>query len=402
MNVCNGRLKQEPRGSKMTDDLTRNNGEAVTDSNFVNSEDMTLSGDAGSSVLVGQAATPIEIAAPGAGETVNITLNKGQTASLNFDATAATPVVEGNDFVLTFDSNGDGSADSRIVFQNLVAESQGADAPILVIGGVELSAGLLIGQAQALVEGETLETAAGAGAGPTGGGGSTYDENLGSVIDLLNAQDGLAGTELEFGLLGGQEDIDPGAFTLIVDFETEIAGTEIDGQLFDGGFEDWDHRQDDCEDGHSPMEIKVSFTGGDLLALTISDIPEGALFFIGNPVGPDGEYDPADAQVLSGGTTDGGGSILLTPAQLAEGIYLLPPENSDVDIALTFTASAVTDEGEAVTETVTATAIIDAVVDKAELNIEGQGGDGGDYVVTWVDGGESGVRVDDKIGRAHV
>ena len=362
IDVCNERLEQEPQGDPMTDDLTRNNGEAV-----INSDDVSLNGDTGSSVLVGQAAAPIEIAAPGAGETVNITLSKGQTANLNFDATAATPVVEGNDFVLTFDSNGDGSADSRIVFQNLVEESQGADAPVLVIGGIELSAGLLIGQAQALADGETLETAAGPAAGPTGGGGSTYDDNLGSVIDLLNAQDGLAGTELEFDLLGDGEDINPGDFTLIVEFETQVAGTEIDGQLFDGGFEDWDHRQDDCEDDHSPMEIKVSFTGGDLIDLTISDIPAGALFFIGNPVGPDGQYDDADAEVLSSGTTDGGGSILLSLDDLAQGIFLLPPENSDVDIALTFTASAVTDFGESVTEVLVATAIIDAVVDACLL-----------------------------------
>ena len=358
----------------MTDDLTRNDGEAE-----VNSADVSLSGESGSSVLLGQAAA-ITIDAPAPGGTDTYSLTKGQTANLTFDATAATPVVEGNDFVLTFDNNGDGSSDSRIVFLKLVEESQGADAPILVIGGVELSAGLLIGQAQALVDGDTLETAAGVGAGPTGGGGSTYDENLGEIIDLLQAQDGLAGTGLEFGLLADGDDINPGDFTLIVDFETQIAGTEIDGQFFSGGFEDWDHRQDDCEDDNSPMEIKVSFTGGDLVSLTISDIPEGALFFIGNPVGPDGQYDAADAETLVGG------SFFLTAEQLAEGIYLLPPENSDADIPLTFTASAVTDLGESVTETIVATAIIDAVVDQTELDIDGDKTDLGDYVVTWEQG----------------
>ena len=130
-----------------------------------------VSGEIGQEQLVGQAATVIDVAVPNAGETSTITLGKGQTANLNFDASGATPVIEGNNFVLTFDNNGDGTSDSRIVFENLVDASQGADAPVLIIGGVELSAGLLIGQAQALNAGETLETAAGAGAGPQGGGG---------------------------------------------------------------------------------------------------------------------------------------------------------------------------------------------------------------------------------------
>ncbi|KLN62507.1 hypothetical protein WH96_03195 [Kiloniella spongiae] len=158
-------------------------------------KDALISGEEGKDLLVGQAASALEVTAPAGGETKTISLEKGQTATLNFDATVATPVLEGNDFVLTFDSNGDGSADSRIVFQNLVENAQGADAPVLVIGGIELSSSLLIGQAQALAEGETLETAAGAGAGPQGGGGSIYDDDLGDVdLDGLSAQGGLAGS----------------------------------------------------------------------------------------------------------------------------------------------------------------------------------------------------------------
>ncbi len=165
-----------------------------------------LSGELGQNQVVGQAASTLEVTAPAAGETISVILDKGQTANLNFDATGATPVIEGNHFVLTFDNNGDGSADSRIVFENLVEASQGADAPVLVIGGIELSAGLLIGQAQALNAGETLETAAGAGAGPQGGGGSTYDDETGDLVDLLEAQDVLGGTELGFNILADADD----------------------------------------------------------------------------------------------------------------------------------------------------------------------------------------------------
>ncbi|WP_120497169.1 DUF5801 repeats-in-toxin domain-containing protein [Kiloniella sp. EL199] len=353
---------------------------------FTKTDNETVSGEEVNDLLVGQASSALEITAPAAGETRTISLEKGQTVTLSFDATSATPVLEGNDFVLTFDSNGDGSADSRIVFQNLVENAQGADAPVLVIGGVELSSGLLIGQAQALAEGETLETAAGAGAGPQGGGGSVYNDNLGDLIDLLQAQEGLDGTGLESSLLADGGDIlDPAEGILNISFETEIFGTEIDGQVFGGGFEDWDHRQDDCDDGHSPMQILVEFVPADnedLVDLTISGIPEGALFFIGNPVDANGDFDPSAAEALVGG------SITLTSAQLAEGIFLLPPENSDADIPLEFAATIFDkDSGNSATITAGATATIDAVVDKAVLNIddsdEGPQSEVGDFVTIW-------------------
>ncbi|WP_417453590.1 hypothetical protein, partial [Kiloniella sp.] len=82
---------------------------------FTTTGNKTVLGEEGQDLLVGQAASTIEITAPAGGETKTVSLERGQTATLNFDATAATPVLEGNDFVLTFDSNGDGSADSRIV-----------------------------------------------------------------------------------------------------------------------------------------------------------------------------------------------------------------------------------------------------------------------------------------------
>ena len=75
-----------------------------------------VSGEAGQDQLVGQASTIVDVTVPNAGETSVITLGKGQTANLNFDASGATPVIEGNNFVLTFDNNGDGTSDSRIVF----------------------------------------------------------------------------------------------------------------------------------------------------------------------------------------------------------------------------------------------------------------------------------------------
>ncbi|MEH6631034.1 MAG: type I secretion C-terminal target domain-containing protein [Halopseudomonas aestusnigri] len=174
------------------------------------SETANISGDEGRDKVIGQAAPAVEIQVPGVGEIVTISLSKGELVKLSFEPSIATPVIDGDDFVLTFDLNGDGSADSRIVFQNLVQNSQGADAPILVIGGIEYSTGLLIGQAQALIEGQTLETAAGGNSGPVGGGGSTYSDDFGATLASLIAQGRLASSTerlSEEGLLLRENDI---------------------------------------------------------------------------------------------------------------------------------------------------------------------------------------------------
>ncbi|MEH6633565.1 MAG: type I secretion C-terminal target domain-containing protein, partial [Halopseudomonas aestusnigri] len=220
----------------MTDGLIRTDGEAL-----VNSDSVAYDEKHGRDTLVEQATGIIDVSLPDFGEVVSIPLVKGQKATLNFDAAAATPIVEVNDFVLTFDNNGDGIADSRIVFLNLVEESQGANAPQLVIDGIELSAGLLIGQAQELVEGQTLETAAGAGSG-----GSTYSDDLGNSIDLLSAQGVLGGTLLEFGLLGTGGDTTDGFLISIEDDIPNVAPVlstettfvdEIQNNSFTEGFQ---------------------------------------------------------------------------------------------------------------------------------------------------------------------
>ncbi|MEH6542179.1 DUF5801 repeats-in-toxin domain-containing protein, partial [Halopseudomonas sp.] len=319
----------------------------------------------------------IEVTAPEIGEEIYLSPTKSQKIVLSFEAKAATPVIEGSDFILTFDINGDGSADSRIVFQNLIEESQGADAPIFVIDGIELSASLLVGQALALVEGETLETAAGAGVGPTGGGGSTYSDDLGDTIDLLNAQGTLGETELEFGLLGGQEDItDSAQGSLIVTFlttTTDVEGAPKGGIVgsFEGGFEDWLPNQhlpsgDDGTDNDpftgtvgrdpetleffgAPMKVVFTFIPSDnetLNSVTINEIPDGAALFVGGV-----EFSATDFPVT------------IDDADFGD-VYLLPPVDSDADITLVGSGEITDpDSGEGATLGFASTAVIDAVAD---------------------------------------
>ncbi|WP_085899735.1 DUF5801 repeats-in-toxin domain-containing protein [Kiloniella majae] len=327
---------------------------------LTNTGNETVSGEEGKDLLVGQAASALEVTAPAGGETKTISLEKGQTATLSFDATAATPVLEGNDFVLTFDSNGDGSADSRIVFENLVENAQGADAPVLVIGGIELSSNLLIGQAQALAEGETLETAAGAGAGPQGGGGSTYDENLGDIIDLLQAQQGLGGTGLEFELLADGGDItDPaeGVFELsFLTVQTEVPdeGDEenfVSG-TFSGGFEDWQPNQHLGDESTFPMQVEFNFTPADnetLDSVVIEALPEGVELYIGGSE--------------AGDLFTGSFPVTINPEDF-DAVFIRPPEHSDADITVNATANiSDPDSGESASIPATSVAIVDAAAD---------------------------------------
>ncbi|KLN60787.1 hypothetical protein WH96_09925 [Kiloniella spongiae] len=313
--------------------------------------------------------SPIKVLKPIESETINVSITNGYSANLDFDASTAIPSVEGKDFVLTFPGNSPEEDGGRIVFKNLVEGSQGPNTTVLIINGTEIPAKLLITQTLSLTDADTLETAAGAVVISASGGGSIYNENLGSIIDLLQAQGGILGTDLSFGLLGNTRDAlpdieqsaTPSPFQLTPHFETVITSIESE-EPFNVGLEDWD-------DGNrlSPMEIKISFTGGDLTSLKISDIPEGngAAFFIGNPIASDGTIDYAYEVPTPGG------SVTLTPTQLAAGIYLLPPAHSDKDIPLTFQAGTTNTEGDSVTVTTVATAIIDAVAD-VPIIAEGQ------------------------------
>ncbi len=290
----------------------------------------TVTGESGQEQLVGQAATVIDVTAPNAGETSTVALGKGQTANLNFDASGATPVIEGDNFVLTFDNNGDGSSDSRIVFENLVDASQGADAPVLIIGGVELSAGLLIGQAQALSAGETLETAAGAGAGPQGGGGSQYDDETGNLVDLLDAQDTLGRTELNFNLLDdGDEETLAELNGVPVNNGAAPVNVEVHEDALKGA---------NAESGQD-QTTEITITS-EALATTVDAGTDGLGGFdfnedIAGPVGVTSQGEAVSYKVI----TDGSGTVIAVQGVAGSGdgervVFELTKDGDDFNFAL--------------------------------------------------------------------
>ncbi|WP_120495524.1 DUF5801 repeats-in-toxin domain-containing protein [Kiloniella sp. EL199] len=349
-------------------------------------------------LAVGQEATELSIDLPAVGTSQSITAQAGQRLQLNFDATQAAAVVDGQNLVLNFDLNGDGTPESSIVFENLAGDFGDGEAPLLVIDGTEVAASQLIGLVLAQAGDLPLETAAGAGAaGATGGGGSVYSEDTGSVIDLLIAQGVIGPTELDFGLLGAGDDItDPaeGAFDVtFITTITEIPDNELGGisGTFAGGFEDWlpnqnlpwgdlnkddnpfggEGGEDSLEIAAAPMQVVFTFTPADnetLDFVVLDALPDGARLFIGGSELGD-EYTGTFPAVIS-------------PDDLGD-VFILPPPDSDEDIIVSGTA-VITDPDSGLSAVLpySVEAIIDAAADMPLLSLGrddgGEGGEGGE------------------------
>jgi hypothetical protein len=317
----------------------------------------------------------VQVTEPEPGQVIVITAEGGVRYVIAFDPSAAQVVVEGDNLVLVFANGG------RIVFQGLGEFAGRPDAPIFEIAGTEVPGGTLMGQAITLAEGEaapetpvTLETAAG-GEGPQGTGATRYDDDLGDPIDLLDPQGVIPPVELAFGV----PDLEPGPVfggepSLSASFRTVVPPQNggISGSFVGGGFEDGEPNQHVGLAGdafNSPTQILVTFTPANgtnqvLTSLTIFGIPSDATFFVGGT----GSANQLNVS---------GGSITITAAELASGIFLLPGNNeSDVDFPLTFTASffnAV--NGGTGQVSTTATFVMDAVADVPSLKTDPASGD---------------------------
>src|SRR5690606_31581058 len=98
---------------------------------------------------LGQAGEALVLQRPASGETVVVETAAGQSYVLDFAPTAAAVLIEGRNFVLAFDDDGDGAVDSRIVFRDLLEVVAAGEGPTFEIGGVAVDADILLGQAVA-------------------------------------------------------------------------------------------------------------------------------------------------------------------------------------------------------------------------------------------------------------
>lgn len=164
---------------------------------------VAVSTEAQSGIALGQAAPePLVVNQPATGQTQQITLEPGQPVLLTMAAEETFIAVDGANFVLSFDGDGDGAIDSRVVFQNLVDQAASDEPPVFVIGGQVVDSGLLVSQTIALGggDGEPIPFETAAPQPPEGGGNNVYDDNLGDAIALLLRQGVIPPTALVFGL----------------------------------------------------------------------------------------------------------------------------------------------------------------------------------------------------------
>lgn len=170
-----------------------------------------LNETAAASSLQGQAREPITVALPPAGETAVVEAELGAVYLLDFSVESAHFAVEDNNIVMTFDLDGDGTADSRIVFLELAGMAGDADAPRLLIAGVDYDISALLDAAEAVLQAQApAETADAAlpggpvvetegGGLPQSGGSSQYQDDLGST-PFSSGTDALSGS----GPFGGE------------------------------------------------------------------------------------------------------------------------------------------------------------------------------------------------------
>ena len=164
--------------------------------------------------LHGQAQAAVEVAAPKAGEIITIVSEPGAVYALDVLAEDARFLVDGEDIVLIFDADGDGTADSRIVFLELAGMADEADAPLLQVAGVDYDVSALLEVALSLPEGAEpgslpqtpagppAETAGGESSPAAKGGGATqYQDNLGETA-VSEAIDALGGVGAPIGVAG--------------------------------------------------------------------------------------------------------------------------------------------------------------------------------------------------------
>ena len=179
----------------------------------------TLEQAGGAGIVIGQASGSEILNRPGAGQEVFIPAGRSGSYVLGFDPGGARVSAEGDNLVLSFGSDG-----GRLVFSDFAGAVNSGSAPSFQYGGQTVAGQSLYGQAQSLGDSSlAIEAAAGPGPGTLGSGTSVYDDNLGSVIDLLSGNGVIEATA---GEIGGPEILDNEIIEEILLFEEEAAPEE--------------------------------------------------------------------------------------------------------------------------------------------------------------------------------
>ncbi|NHZ48430.1 Calx-beta domain-containing protein [Nitratidesulfovibrio liaohensis] len=309
----------------------------------------------------GRGTAPVALLLPAAGQELHFDANADSRFALGFPTDAAALDRSGDDLVFSFPDGG------RIVLSGFF-EGNNADLMpefSLPEGGTVTGYDFL-----AAMEPDLLPAAGpGAGAGAAGGGVGDYSDDPGSLIAGVDRMDPLSPFFWNSAMeptLDAEGPLDTASGTLTF----TLLPVTPDGSLAStlGGYEDNrpDQHLDPTGGDEQPLQLAVVFTPADnevLTQLTLTGFHEGTTISIGDP-----SFGPGSFVVTSPGQI-----VTLTPAQIAAGVFVRPPEDSSADMNLSATA-AITDPDSGLSSVIsgTFTLVIDAVADKPGLEAMAQ------------------------------
>ncbi|WP_027187982.1 Calx-beta domain-containing protein [Desulfovibrio cuneatus] len=299
-----------------------------------------------------QAANSSPVVVPGvqANQEISIPAVAGAEVQFQFDPTSATVTRVDNSLVFTLDNGG------KVTITDFFV-TDGQPLPMLALpdGQVVPSEAVLAG-----LNGDMdLSTAAGPAARPPSSGGTSYEDSAGSLIggtDRLGSlgTDGWGNSlsQPEQGI--GTLEVPGGTFSF--DASSDVGGAfGVSGGLYEDGMAY--QNTGDTTVASGKLDFSFSGTGTTVVdSVSLTGLPVGTVVYIGNPDNP--------TQTITIETA--GQAVSLTYSQLTgDGVYLLPPPNSDADMNINASVTLrATSSGVTQTLNGSFTIVVDAVADK--------------------------------------
>ena len=298
----------------------------------------------------------VNIPAPQSGQNVAVQSSPGGTLVLEFDPSEAASSRDGNNLVFEVDG-------ARVEITDFFAVGESTLPTLSLPGDVEIAAEDFLA---AINPDMDLTTAAGS-AGSSAGGGTSYDDNAGDLLDgvsKLGDQQTFhwdRETQPDEEMIDGHRPVQPGG-TITFGTNTYDDGGVL---LLGGVYEDGRPGQGTGDNSINPGVINLNITPNEgttilnnAITLTIHDGLEGKVY-LSDPNG-----DPAPEPI----ERNADGSFTLTTEQAAQSLYYVPGNNdSDADIPVTIDLVFVAEGGQLVVHQ-PATIYVDAVADFTEAD----------------------------------
>ena len=309
----------------------------------------------------------MQVPAPAAGESAGVAMVAGSEVRLPFNPGEADVSRSGNDLTFQLDNGG------SVTISDFFVVEEGGELPMLILPeGDAVPAALAFADS-----GLDLSTAAGPSAGAATGSGTTYDDNAGDLLLGLDKY-GMLGTDYWGRTTERTEEYQglefPGG-DFGVDVESDLGGMfGIKGGVYEDGLP-WQHLGD--RESFVPGQLVFTFepTGSTVVTgIHLSGFHAGTVIYLGDPTNP-------DTPTI---TVTGPDQVIdFTEADFANGVYLVPPENSDRNMDINASVD-IRAESSGISDTITGgfTVTVDAVADRPDLGAASAAGDSSSHVAS--------------------